>query len=221
MFKDLFQKLKGLASDPAGFDPSTLGDPVAMTTEWTPLKGGGSNFCTHQLVTVNSDQVKFQATTGTILFSLVFLVSGIGVLVLFLFPQLSSGRFTLNIDTIMPTIIGLIFTTAGGFMLAFGTAPAFFDKRNGYFWKGRKNPDEVFDKSTLKDCVLLEHIHALQLVSEFCRGNKSSFYSYELNLVLQDGKRINVIDHGNQYKLQEDAKILAQFLGKPVWNAIG
>ena len=66
----------------------------------------------------------------------------------------------------------------------------------------------------------LDSIHALQLISEYCRGNKSSYYSYELNLVMEDGSRMNVVDHGNQAKLREDAQTLSTFLDKPAWDAI-
>jgi hypothetical protein len=67
---------------------------------------------------------------------------------------------------------------------------------------------------------LLEDIHAIQLLSEYVRRSKSSYYSYELNLVLNDGKRLIVVDHGNLTRLQEDAKKLLEFLGKPVWDEI-
>jgi hypothetical protein len=56
---------------------------------------------------------------------------------------------------------------------------------------------------------------------EYVTGNKSSYYSYELNLVLDDGRRINVIDHGNLDRLRSDAQPLSRFLDKPVWDAAG
>ena len=65
----------------------------------------------------------------------------------------------------------------------------------------------------------LSSIHALQLLSEFVSGSKSSYYSYELNLVLNDGSRINVVDHGNLERLRSDASALSRFLDKPVWDA--
>jgi hypothetical protein len=37
-------------------------------------------------------------------------------------------------------------------------------------------------------------------------------------LVLNDGSRINVIDHGNLKRIREDAAALAEFLGKPLWE---
>ena len=59
----------------------------------------------------------------------------------------------------------------------------------------------------------------MQLLSKFVSGSKSSYYSYELNLVLNDGRRINVVDHGDLKRLRSDVKTLSQFLDKPVWDA--
>ena len=84
--------------------------------------------------------------------------------------------------------------------------------------EGRTSPVEASDRSVLKNFAALPDIYAIQLVSERCSGKNSAFYSYELNLVLQDGRRLNVIDHGNIDKLREDAKTLSGFLGKPVWD---
>jgi hypothetical protein len=120
----------------------------------------------------------------------------------------------------MPMLIGLVFAGVGGGLLYFGTAPIVFDKRERYFWKGRKGPRDVFNPKSLKNLVEIGQIHALQLISEYCRGDKSSYYSYELNLVLEDGKRINVVDHGNLDKVRDQAATLAEFLGRPVWDAI-
>ena len=116
-------------------------------------------------------------------------------------------------------LIGGVFATVGGCLLYFGTKPIVFDKVRGVFWKGRKKPGEVFDRRSLKNFTGLEVVHALQIISEYCRGSKSSYYSYELNLVLKDGKRINVVDHGSIRKLREDAEILSKFLSIPVWDA--
>lgn len=220
MFKEIMEKLQSLSKEPVVFDPSRIGDPVAMRTEWTPARGGGASFRTHKLVEVNPGRLEFQASLGARLFSLVFLLAGMGLLIGFSASKLKSGGFAFDMDTIMPMGIGLVFAIAGGCLLYFGTAPVVFDRRLGFFWKGRNAPGEVFDNSTLKHCAELNKIHALQLISEYCRGNKNSYYSYELNLVLEDGRRINVVDHGNKEKLREDAAAVAAFLEKPVWEAI-
>ena len=70
-----------------------------------------------------------------------------------------------------------------------------------------------------EDCVRLEFIHALQIVAEFISGKNANYYSYELNLVLKNGNRINIIDHNNKGRIDREAKVLSEFLGVPVWDA--
>jgi len=219
MLKKLAMKLKMMAEGQAKFDPSTIGDPVAMQTEWTPAKGGGASFRTHKLVAVSTNRLEFRASAGAKIFYLLFLLIGVGVIVGFTFAIVAGKGPGLGPGLIVPFLVGTVFAGVGGAMLYFGTAPIVFDTRKDYFWKGRKAPDEVFNKNAIKHLARLEEIHALQLISEYCRSDKSSYYSYELNLVLQDGVRINVVDHGNKDKLCEDAATLSNFLGKPIWDA--
>lgn len=202
------------------FDPSALNDPVAMQTGWTPAKGGGASFRTHKLVTINPNRLAFRPSVGAVLFYLIFLFAGLGILIGFSAQKISSGGLACDVDTILPIAVGAIFAAVGGCLLYFGTRPVVFDRRNGFFWKGRTAPDEVMNRRALKHFAELKEVHALQLISEYCSGNKSSYYSYELNLVLKDGRRINVVDHGSRNKIREDAKTLSEFLKKPVWDTI-
>jgi hypothetical protein len=156
---------------------------------------------------------------GARLFYGVFLLVGLGVMIGFSAGNASSGKIGLNAETIFPLLFGLVFASVGGGLWYYGTTPIVFDRRKGNFWKGRKSPDEVFDKSRLKCFAKIEDIYAIQLISEYCRSDKSSYYSYELNLVLGDGERINVVDHGNKRKIKEDAQKLAEFLDRPLWDA--
>jgi len=93
-----------------------------------------------------------------------------------------------------------------------------FDKNKGTFWKDRKKSHEIFDTSKIKAYTPFKDIYALQIVSKYCTGRDASFYSYELNLVLNNKKRINIVDHGKQKKLLAEAKVLASFLQKPLWG---
>ncbi len=220
MLKRLAEKLNRMVQSAPAFDPAALNDPIALRTQWTPVRRGGCNFRTHKLVTVGLDRLEFRSTVGAKVFYLLFLLIGVGVVIGFAVAGITSRRIAFNMATIMPTLIGLVFAGVGGALFYFGTIPIVVDTRKGYFWKGRKAPDEVFNKAAIKHCCETERIHALQLISEYCRSDKSSYYSYELNLVLDDGSRINVVDHGNKAKLREDAERLASVLGKPVWDAI-
>ena len=222
MFKKIIESImKQLNRAPVSVDPSRFDDPVAMTTSWSPAKRGGASFGTHKLVERTPGRMEFRATVGAKLFSMVFLLVGLGILIGFSFNLISKGEIIFSFDTIFPMLFGLIFAGVGVLMLFVFTKRVVFDKTIGRFYKGRKSPAEMvqqFDPASKNKAVELGRIHALQLIAEYCSGQKSSYYSYELNLVLEDGERVNVVDHGNLKKIQEDAKTLSNFLGKPVWD---
>lgn len=112
-----------------------------------------------------------------------------------------------------------MFSLAGGGLLYSQTAPVVFDLQRRHFVRGRKSPEHCEDLSKLKYYTDIDRIHALQLIAE--RYDRSSNQrSYELNLVLTDGSRLNVIDHGGLDVIRADAQKLAAFLGKPLWDAI-
>ena len=201
-------------------DLSRFEDPVASQTDWSPARGGVSSFTTHTITKVSPYRIEFRASGGARVFSMVFTLMGMGIVFGFSFFHFSNGTFSISLDTVAPLLFGIVFTAIGGGLFYYFTAPIVFDKKTASFWKGRKNPDEDFVNNTLKSFARLEEIHALQLVSENCRSNDDSYRSYELNLVLKDGKRINVVDHGNESKLREDARTLSRFIEKPVWDAI-
>ncbi len=226
MFRELSQKLNGVVESRKAFDPAALGDPIANQTSWTPVKGGGSSYRTRGLVKVKPHRFVFRPSLIAKVFYSSFLLAGIGADILGISnANLLSGTFVFNIHSIIPLSFGLIFTIAGSCLLYFGTSPIVFDQSRGYFWKGRKDPDRSFNGKSRKNYSGFDNIHALQIISEFCihkssSGSSSHYYSYELNLVLKDGNRINVVDHGDLNTLRKDAETLSQFLSKPVWDAI-
>ena len=218
MFEKLKQKLRMLTAVPVPFDPARFGDPLALQTGWTPAKGGGASFRTHKLAAVGPNRIEFRAAVGAILFYLVFFLLGLGVFVGISVSWFSGAAVSFDLGILVPLLISLIFIVLGAYLFYTGTAPIVFEKGRGAFWKGRKGPDEVIDSRNTGNFVRLDHVHAVQLIAEYISG-KNSYYSYELNLVLEDGKRITVIDHGNLDRIREDARTLAMFLGKPLWDA--
>ena len=95
------------------------------------------------------------------------------------------------------------------------TIPLVFDRRRGLFWKGRKEPDEG---GSFGNATGFGAIHVLQLVPTVAPRS----VGYEINLVLGDGSRINVVAEGgvSRDRFREEAARLAEFLGKPVWDAL-
>ena len=220
MLKTLFQGMKKLSDRETHVDPSRFDDPLAGKTAWHPLKSGGTNFCTRGLVDVGAHRLEFRATAGARLFYLAFLFMGLGALIFI--PMAMASQGAAGRQVLMPILMGVVFTVVGGCMYYFGTTPIVFDRGSNHYWRGRTNPDVVPDRHAADKWTDLEEIHALQIISEWCRGsgkNQRSYYSYELNLVLSNGDRLNVVDHGNARRLRDDAARLARFLDVPLWDA--
>ena len=202
-----------------GVEPSVFGDPLALRIDWSPAASGGASFRTHRLVQTSAHRIEFAPTVGAKLFYLLFLVVGSGLLV-FQANQIRIGQGGMTEQgTFVPLLVGAVFAVAGACMYWFGTTPRVFDQTRAFFWRGRQGPQMMGTAGGSNSSVPFSSIHALQLLSEYVSGNKSSYYSYELNLVLDDGSRINVVDHGNLDRLRRDAQTLSRFLDKPVWDA--
>ena len=177
MLKKILEAVKRLNRTPVPFDPSQFEDTLADTTSWDPAKSGGANFCTHKLMEVSPHRVEFKTALGAKLFAMVFLLAGLGVSITFSFRLMASEEITFSPEVIMPILIGLVFAAVGGFMYYSFTKPIVFDKHKGYFWKGRGVTDNVIKELTMgqdKKTVAAPNgqIHALQLIYEYCRGNK-------------------------------------------------
>ena len=210
MFERLITAISQLQRNIEWFDPASLNDPVALTTAWHPAKRGGTNFRTHQLVQQGSQRLSFRPTLTSWLIASAFIGSGPLMAVLFYF------RHPFPLGNIPPTML-LILAMCSVFSLI------------GVYYSARYLGTVTFDRASRAytgrgERTGFDRIHAIQLLSEYCGGETGSlqsrsFSSYELNLVLENGDRINVTDHGDVVRLRDDAEKLAGFLGRPVWDA--
>ncbi len=197
------------------FDPSIFNDSVAKTISWTPVVSGGSNFKTHKYYSDGYNRAEFKMSIGAKAFTFLFMLIGVAVPTLILLTADFEGVS----DRFFIAGFGLIFFAAGAFLFYNYGKPVVFDKMKGFYWKGWNKPDHTTDRIAVKNRVPISEIYALQLIKEFVRSDKSSYFSYELNLVLKDGTRLNVVDHGKGTILRQDAQQLSSFLGKPLWDA--
>lgn len=219
----MLQKIKGLFKKKIGrelFDPTRFNDPLAEQIGWSPVNGGGSNFQTHRLVKLDYNRIEFKPTLGIKLFSGLFVVVGIAIPLFILYQDLENGNPIDSNQILFTAVFSLGFVGAGSLFYYLKAKPVVFDKLSGLYWKGRKKPEHNFRTTGKQEGIPFRDIYAIQLLSEYIKGDKNSYYSYELNLVLSNGERLNVIDHGKKSKIVEDANILSEFLNKPVWNAI-
>jgi len=199
-------------------------DPIANKCGWTPAKGGGASFCTNKLKQISPFRIEFRATYSVIIFSIGSLLIGLGVIALFIKNSYLEKTSIWSTTGMLVILCGLVFSVVGGFLLYYYTKPIVFDKNIGLFWKGRRRPQTTPYYTYDNAGANLNQIYAIQVISEFIgnhhhNSKRSGSKSYEINLVLKDGERINVVDHGKRGRIREDARILAGFLGVPIWDA--
>lgn len=190
-------------------------DPLASKVSWQPLVGGGSSFRTHRLRKADG-RLTVRRTLGGVVFACVFMVPGT-------LAVLAALPAALLADEKGWLIGGFLLLWGAGFggagwLLLLGGKPLTFDARAGVYYRGKAY---VHGEGRATDQQgSLNNIHALQLVSEHITGsgrNRSSFVSHELNLVLDDGERVNVMDHGGD--IETCARSLAELLDVPLWKA--
>ena len=203
------------------FEPTQFDDPIAMETQWTPKKSDGASFRTHKIVRSFGTRLVFRLSLGAKLFFSLFLLIGLGVLVGGVVVAVNGSENVLV--PIFMCISGAVFVVTSSSTFYVMNKPVVFDKDAGYFWKGRRSPRLHLMGNASKGFVRLHDIHAIQLVTEVCVSNSnknpSSYYSYEINIVLKDARRVNIIDHGNLSHIREDAQALSTFLEVPMWDA--
>ena len=170
---------------------------------WEPLVKGGASFITHILVMPSAHRLEYKPSGGSILFGLLFILIGAVTTSAIFWGDASLGM----------VIFGLLFVGVGTYVLKSVFTPIIFDTQAGYFWQGKK-------KSRNHNAVKLADIYGIQVIKEYIksssRGKDKSYYSYEINLVLNTGERLNVVDYGNARSILQDADKIAKFINKPI-----
>jgi hypothetical protein len=196
-------------------------DPVVQQTEWTSATNHASSSRTHELIETGSRRLEFRSKMRSSVFYTVLVLIGVGVPGITLWAH-RTGELPETSRVAKLIVLALAIAVIGAIWVYRLSAPILFDKQIGFFWKGHRSPRKVSDRRQLKKCAKLEDIHALQLLQNFNMMKDSpSFTSYELNVVLEDGRRINVTNHGDRAHTVKSAKTLSVFLDRPVWNALG
>ncbi len=198
--------------DTQGQQEASAGLPAISRS---PVKsGGGANFGTHHLKEVSHNKMAFRPTMRVQMLSWVFFALGIGALN-FGFKQLFTSISSMDDDTWGLIIFGLFFGSIGFFLTFSLNLPIVFDKSRSLFrrgfWRGKApDPSTSTPEPYDENWVRLDRIVGIQLLT-----NGSSC---ELNLVLDDQQRINVVAHGNAEQSRADAEKLSYFLGVPIYD---
>jgi len=202
-------------------DSSRFGDPIANLTSWNSINEGSANFKTYRLVEIGGNRMEFKPTPlFTFLLCLIIFFLGWAIAHILI----GEGYGFSSQDEIIRTlgyfvmVCFLIWTI--NFFFWYRRRSIVFDKKVGHFWIGESDINTK-DSNDENHSILLSQIHALQLLSDYIsKVDDSGYYNYELNLVLKDGSRKNVIYSGNKKAIIKDSQSLAAFLNISLWNAI-
>ncbi|MCG2587416.1 hypothetical protein [Rhodohalobacter sulfatireducens] len=198
------------------FTAESLNDEIALNTQWSPLKPGGTNTTDFKFSKISSRRVEFKASPKLYIAAVVFIILGSAAIIKFSMEPSGSLLFYGGVG------LGIILILNGIYKFFDIGNPPVFDLDEGYFWKDQKKPDK--DKKVSATQCRIDNIHAIQLIQERIQSGgssgSSSYYSFEMNLVLENGNRLNVVDHGTLSRIRKNADQLSNFLDVPVWDAI-
>jgi hypothetical protein len=187
-------------------------DSIKKRVSVSPLKSGGSNFKTHVLREISPSKLVYKPSIGGVLFSFLFFTIGFGFIFFNLVPLFKTGASVSDLNWVL-MLFGGVFALAGSILFYNLYKPRVFDKTSGLYYKSYK------ESSFGKHHVSLETIIAIQIIGERISSDNGSYGSFELNLVLEDSSRLNVVDHGNLKSINNDAHVISEFLNIPIWHA--
>jgi hypothetical protein len=195
-------------------------DPIAKSIEWDePAVGGGG--VGHKLYYVGSSRVEFRPAHPRSWYISTQLM-GVGAAAIIYF---SSGS-TEQIILALLSFIGL--GALGWLLFLFALKPVVFDKSSGLFWQGKKKAEQVSGNPPAKYSGRIDDIYALQLILTYfimespeSAKDSRTYPQYQVNLVMKNGTRINVVEYssGSSDRSIKNARALSLFLGKPLWDA--
>ncbi len=200
--------------DDVNVEPESVGlqfnNPIAEKTEWEFADGDGIDPGNFQMTKIDPARLEFRTKTTWVG---VFLILCGMVLGSFVVLRFAFGKISFEANHILSFLFSI--TAIGfGIFFSFASSTIVFDKVKGDFWQGWT----FGHKKKIQRSARLADIEAIQLIDEWYGGEDSSMI-YQLNLVLRDAGRINVFESKKHSKMRDAAKMLAEYLGKPVWDA--
>ncbi|MDA7747111.1 hypothetical protein N8878_07255 [Psychromonas sp.] len=163
-----------------------------------PLLKEGPDFLSHKVIIKTNEYAYLRPTITAMLFCMVYIVIGSCLIGLAIYLLIMSIKYDL---VIFVGGFGIAITTFGLTLIQPFLRRASFDKTSG-----------VFDNRRDRD-VKLHHITSLQINNKRVqRKHALSYHCFELNLLTEHGRRINLLNHNNEAQLLNDAQLLAAFL---------
>jgi len=162
-----------------------------------PLLKDGPDFLSHTII-VSGDNAYLRPTLISMMFCMIYIMVGVFLLSLATYLLIVSSKYDL---VIFIGGFGVAITTFGISLIRPFLNRVNFNKHLGTFCN-RKDRD-----------VKLHHITSLQITNKIIqRKNALSYPCYELNLLTEHGRRINILNHNHLSQLTQDALLLGSFL---------
>lgn len=196
--------------------------------DWTPASQASGTMNSHNLVLISPHRLELRHSGGIVIIALILLTFGVlvpGILgIIFAIKGLWAG-------TIIGGMAALSSLTMGILLLGQAGKVAVIDKAQGWYWPPGTEPRSKQQLERLAQqagAIRLDDIALVQVLkkrvkNEMSRGSRlpnsgvsKPFVSTEINLVTHQGKRINLIDHGNPIAITGQIETIANFLELPV-----
>ena len=182
-----------------------------------------ANFETRKIQHVGDDTLRIKPTIGSMAFSLLFVVVGMGLIGLWFANTFTSFNCPGSIPL---SLIGLVFCAAGLGLYYSGNEQLVINRETGVAYLQSWRPSVPLNTAALSKHIEAKDIFTIQYVSRVVkrRSNKSrrlnSYTEYQINLCTSDGERHNVIQTLKLEKAEELGHQLARVFGVPLVNSL-
>lgn len=201
---------------------NSIDDEIVKKSSFLPLKRWWTNIKSHDLIIDEYWNYIFKVKwLFPIVFLWLFSIPLIATLIIFLKDLQILWANTDFWNYVWQIVFSLIFIAPAWLLFYFLFRSYIFDFQNWYFYDTRltKKLFELVEQEKYKDKIIpIREIQALQIVSERVHGKNTSYTSYELNMILKDSGRINIIDHWNLEEIRKNADELANKLWVKVYD---
>ena len=191
----------GLNNGPVRIHPNN--DPIANKTHWQSMASGAAKFKMQQLETSKTG-FNLSASFEIKLFCWAFIVGGlapISIEYLFMWE---------NIEFILDPLL-----SAPGMFVLVGVILSWAFTGNNIEFNKLSRSIHTSERN-----IPFSEVYALQVISSLAGGHGHGIYrNNELNLVLNDGQRINLLNHGGIEAFEYQELQLSKLLNVPVWQA--
>lgn len=201
-------------------DPLEIKESEFDRIELIPLVPGGNSGKTHRFIYVDSNEIEIVPDYGFFWRVLDIIPTTLPPLlwIVFMFIDIL-GIFGMLVVLFIYLAILILHSFIKTINL---NTKIVFNKRSGLYWI-KKMTFISFNKTV---AIRLKDIKAVQIVKEEVKQTETVFEEqvdliescFELNLILKDNSRRNLIDHSEGNSILYDAKQLAKFLNVPLYN---